>query len=64
MNENGGLNSKMFKAIVDILDLCHGVRNQDWDAVKARRSELELKASPQTREEEVYRVWTVAGERQ
>ena len=64
MDENGGSHSDIFKAIASVLDLCYGVRNQDWKAVEARRRELELEASPQAREEEAYRAWRSEEERQ
>ena len=64
MDESRGLNSEIFKAIIDILDLCHRARNRDWDAVEARRRELEVEASPQAVEKEVFRVEIAAGERQ
>ena len=57
MDENGGSNSEMFKAIADMLNLCHEARSRDWDVVEARRSGVEVEANPPAKEGE-----TVEGE--
>ena len=52
-DDQGNMISDMFRAVVEIVDLCHGARSQNRHAVEARRRGLEVKARAQAVEEEV-----------
>ena len=53
IDNQGDMTSDVFRAVVEIVDLCHGARSQNRHAVEARRRELESEARVQAVEEEV-----------